>query len=103
MVLSCSLLAVQTGTTLHICQQGVLQRRACATLVAAQLSSHIVAVESISGTTTIRLNANLQIRGLLLLAPPVGAQSYRGTNHGLLYVPDQTNTVMMRALHGVEP
>ena len=58
-----SLLAVQTGTTLHICQRGVLQRRTCGSLAAAQLSSHEVAVESLSGAATIKIKANLQIRG----------------------------------------
>lgn len=58
-----SLLAVQTGTTLHICQRGVLQRRICGSLAAAQLSSHEVAVESLSGAATIKIKANLQIRG----------------------------------------
>ncbi|KAL3159993.1 hypothetical protein ABBQ38_010381 [Trebouxia sp. C0009 RCD-2024] len=58
----------RTGTTLHICQQGVLQRGACPPLLAAQLSSHAVAVESMSGAATIRINANLQIRGLSLSA-----------------------------------
>lgn len=58
-----SLLAVQTGKTLHICQRGVLQRRTCGSLAAAQLSSHDVAVESISGAATINIKANLQVRG----------------------------------------
>ena len=61
-----SLLAVQTGKTLHICQRGVLQRRTCGSLAAAQLSSHEVAVESISGAATITIKANLQVRGDLL-------------------------------------
>ena len=62
-VCACSVLAVQTGTTIHICQRGLLQRRCCGALAAVQLSAHGVAIESMQGSNTLRVASGLQIRG----------------------------------------
>ncbi|KAL0037487.1 hypothetical protein WJX79_010742 [Trebouxia sp. C0005] len=59
-----SVLAVQSGTTIHICQRGLLQRRCCGLLAAVQLSAHEVAIESMQGSNTLQVASGLQIRGL---------------------------------------
>ena len=63
---TCSVSAVQTGSTFHICQRGLLQRRACGSLAAVQLSAHEVAVESLHGSNTLKLSSELQITGQYL-------------------------------------
>lgn len=60
---ACSVLAVQTGPTIHICQRGLLQRRCCGDLAAVQLSAHKVAIESMHGSNTLQVASGLQIRG----------------------------------------
>ncbi|DBA86980.1 TPA: hypothetical protein ACH3X2_000362 [Trebouxia sp. C0005] len=77
-----SVLAVQSGTTIHICQRGLLQRRCCGLLAAVQLSAHEVAIESMQGSNTLQVASGLQIRGLglsethLLLHSNTAAELY---------------------------
>ena len=63
--LVCSVVAVRTGSTLHICQRGLLQRRSCGPLAAVQLSGHEVAIESMHGSNTLQVASELQVRGQL--------------------------------------
>lgn len=62
---ACSVVAVRTGSTLHICQRGLLQRRSCGPLAAVQLSGHEVAIESLHGSNTLQVASELQTRGQL--------------------------------------